>query len=46
MYAFLIVGSGLYGATIARELADAGRTVLVMDKHPYFTGNVHRKTRN
>jgi flagellar motor switch/type III secretory pathway protein FliN len=29
---YLVVGSGLTGATIARLLADAGRDVLVLDR--------------
>ena len=33
MYDYLIVGAGLYGATAARQLTDAGKTVLVIDKH-------------
>ncbi len=41
MYDFLIVGSGLYGATIARELTDAGKSVLVVDKRPNIAGNVY-----
>ena len=38
---YLIVGSGLTGATIARHLADAGREVLVVDRRPHPGGNVH-----
>lgn len=38
---FLIVGAGLYGATIARELTDAGFTVLVVDKRGHIAGNVY-----
>ncbi|MGA7410703.1 MAG: FAD-dependent oxidoreductase [Bryobacteraceae bacterium] len=38
---YLIVGSGLTGATIARHLADAGREVLVVDRRPHHGGNVH-----
>ena len=36
----LIVGAGLYGATVARELRDAGRSVLVLEKRPQIAGNV------
>ena len=40
MYDYLIVGSGLYGATVARELTDAGKKVLVIDKRDHIAGNV------
>ncbi|MCF0245662.1 MAG: UDP-galactopyranose mutase [Ileibacterium sp.] len=39
-YDYLIVGAGLYGAVMARELMDAGHSVLVMDKRPHIAGNV------
>lgn len=38
---YLIVGSGLTGAVIARLLCDAGRDVLVLDRRPHLGGNVH-----
>ena len=41
MYNYLIVGAGLYGATVARELTDAGHSVLVIDKRPHIAGNVY-----
>ena len=41
MFDFLIVGAGLYGATVARELTDAGHSVLVIDKRPHIAGNVY-----
>ena len=41
MYDFLIVGSGLYGSTIARELTDAGKHVFVIDKRKHIGGNVY-----
>ena len=31
-YDYLIVGAGLYGAVFAREAANAGKSVLVIDK--------------
>jgi UDP-galactopyranose mutase len=38
---FLVVGSGLTGAVIARALVDAGRDVLVLDRRSHVGGNVH-----
>ncbi|MEO7557139.1 MAG: UDP-galactopyranose mutase [Acidimicrobiales bacterium] len=38
---YLIVGSGLTGAVIARTLVDLGREVLVVDRRPHLGGNVH-----
>lgn len=38
---YLIVGSGLTGAVIARTLADAGREVLVVDRRRHIGGNVY-----
>lgn len=41
MYDYLIVGSGLYGSTIARELTDSGKSVLVIEKRNHVGGNVY-----
>jgi UDP-galactopyranose mutase len=38
---YLIVGSGLTGATIARTLVDAGCDVLVLERRSHIGGNVH-----
>lgn len=40
MYNYLIVGSGLFGSVFARQAADAGKKVLVIDKRPNIAGNV------
>ncbi|MCR5767276.1 MAG: UDP-galactopyranose mutase [Lachnospiraceae bacterium] len=40
-YDYLIVGAGLFGAVFARQAADAGRKVLVIDKRPHIAGNVY-----
>ncbi len=40
-YDFIIVGAGLFGAVIARELKDAGRSVLVIDRRSHIGGNVY-----
>ena len=41
MYDYLIVGAGLFGAVCARELTDAGKKVLVIDKRDHIAGNVY-----
>ena len=41
MYDYLIVGAGLYGAVCARELSDAGKNVLVIEKRNHTAGNVY-----
>ena len=41
MYDYLIVGAGLYGAVFAREMTDAGKKVLVIDKRLNIAGNVY-----
>lgn len=40
-YNFLIVGSGLYGATFAHLAHKAGKRCLVIDKRPHLGGNVY-----
>lgn len=41
MYDYLIVGAGLFGAVSARELTDAGKRVLIIDKRPHAGGNIY-----
>lgn len=38
---YLIVGSGLYGSVFARQAADAGKSVLVIDRRPNVAGNIY-----
>ena len=38
---YLIVGAGLYGAVCARELRDAGKSVIVIDRRDHIAGNVY-----
>jgi UDP-galactopyranose mutase len=38
---YVVVGSGITGATIARQLTDAGRDVLVVERRSHAGGNVH-----
>ncbi|MDR2156541.1 MAG: UDP-galactopyranose mutase [Clostridiales Family XIII bacterium] len=40
-YDYLIVGAGLFGAVCARELADAGKRCLVVEKRRHIGGNVY-----
>ena len=44
MYDYLIVGAGLYGAVFARQMTDAGKKVLVIDKRDHIAGNVYTYT--
>jgi len=44
MYDYLIVGSGLFGATCAYELQKAGRTCLVVEKRGHVGGNIYTET--
>ena len=41
IYDYLIIGSGLYGATFAQQARAAGKSVLVIDKRPHIAGNVY-----
>ena len=40
-YDYLVVGSGLYGATFAHMANKAGKNVLVIDKRPHIAGNAY-----
>lgn len=40
-YDYLIVGAGLYGATFAQVVHEAGKRVLVIDKRSHIGGNVY-----
>lgn len=46
MYDYLIVGSGLYGAIVARELKNAGYKVLIIEKRNHIAGNVYTEKRD
>lgn len=43
-YDYLIVGSGLFGATFAYRAMQHGKTCLVVEKRPHIGGNVHCDT--
>ena len=40
-YDYLIIGSGLFGATFAYRATKAGKKCLVIDKRPHLGGNVY-----
>lgn len=40
-YDYLIIGSGLFGATFAYKVKQAGKRCLVIDKRPHRGGNVY-----
>lgn len=46
MYDYLIVGSGLYGAIVARELKNASYKVLIIEKRNHIAGNVYTEKRD
>jgi UDP-galactopyranose mutase len=43
-YDYLVVGAGFAGAVLAERLADAGRSVLVVDRRPHVAGNAYDET--
>ena len=45
-YDYLVVGAGLYGCVFARQAADAGKKVLVIDKRPHIAGNTYTENMN
>ena len=40
-YDYLIVGAGLTGAVFAREMTDAGKKCLVIEKRGHIAGNIY-----
>ena len=40
-YNYLIVGAGIFGATVAERLAAAGEKVLVIDRREHLAGNIY-----
>ena len=41
---YLIVGAGLFGAVFAREMTDAGKKCLVIDRRGHIAGNAYTET--
>ena len=46
MYDYLIVGSGLYGATFARLAKDKGLNVLVVEQEPVVAGSIRTERKD
>ena len=40
---YLIVGAGLFGATMAHKLAKAGHHVTIIEKRDHLAGNIYTK---
>lgn len=40
-YDYLVVGAGFTGAVCARELAETGASILIIDKRPHIGGNAY-----
>ena len=45
-YDYIIVGAGIYGATVAERLASAGKKILIIDKRNHLAGNIYSYTDN
>ena len=45
-YSYLIIGSGLFGVTVAYSLKQRGHKCLVIDKRPHIGGNVYTENVN
>ena len=41
---YLVVGAGIFGATVAERLAEAGNRVLVIERRPHIAGNIYSYT--
>ena len=41
---YLVVGAGIFGATVAERLASAGKKVLVIDRRDHLAGNIYSYT--
>ncbi|GCB35782.1 UDP-galactopyranose mutase [Bacteroides faecalis] len=40
-YDYLIIGSGLFGSVVARELTEKGKSCIVIDKRSHIGGNIY-----
>ena len=41
---YIVVGAGIFGATVAERLADKGYSVLVVDRRDHIAGNIYSYT--
>lgn len=46
LYDYLITGAGVFGATAARALTDAGRRCLVIERRGHIAGNIYTEAVN
>ena len=40
-YDYIVVGAGIFGATVAERLANGGKKVLVIDRRDHLAGNIY-----
>lgn len=45
-YDYLIVGCGLFGVVFAREMTNAGKRCLIIDKRDHIGGNIYTENKN
>jgi UDP-galactopyranose mutase len=43
---YLIVGAGLFGATFARKVTDAGKKCVLVDRRSHLGGNCYSESRD
>ncbi len=43
IFDYLVVGAGLFGAVFARQMTDAGKKCLVIDRREHMAGNIYSK---
>ena len=45
-YDYMVVGSGIFGATFAQQAKEKGKNVLVIDRRSHIGGNVYTENKN
>ena len=43
-YDYVVVGAGIFGATVAERLASVGKKILVIDRREHLAGNIYSYT--